>query len=177
VREIPLTKGYVALVDDEDYESLSRFKWYAEEDDGGKRVYAFRNVRDAVTRKRRTISMHRSILGTPPGMDTDHINKNSLDNRRGNLRVATRPQNASNTRTLKPARASPTSKYRGVSWTDRSPHWVAQIKMNGEHRSIGRFRNERTAAYAYDDAAYATFGEFATLNFARPQMPDFSKMQ
>jgi hypothetical protein len=93
MREIPLTKGYAALVSDEDYAELSRHKWHVS---GGKKPYAVRIING-----RQRVYMHRYLLGDPEGFLVDHIDGNSLNNQRENLRLATHEQNSCN-RTLKP---------------------------------------------------------------------------
>lgn len=97
MKEIPLTQGYVALVDDGDYEELSQFNWYANVQSDG-RVYA----RRMNNRTKRQVSMHRQIAGVP-GLVIDHINGNGLDNRRDNLRGVSPAENAQNI--TKPTRA------------------------------------------------------------------------
>jgi hypothetical protein len=103
---------------------------------------------------------HREIMDPPPGMVVDHANRDKLDNRRANLRVCTQSQNLYN------SAKSPggSSRYKGVSIVGRTGRWLAQIRIAGKQTHLGRFTNEADAAHAYDDAAKATFGEFALLN-------------
>lgn len=108
MKKIPLTKGQVALVDDEDYEMVSRYKWYTQ--DINKTLYAQRMIVTKGTGKRVTMFMHRLIMNTPQGMDTDHIDRNGLNNQKSNLRICTRTQNLLNRGMLK----SNTSGYKGV---------------------------------------------------------------
>jgi hypothetical protein len=150
VREIELTRGFVALVDDEDFGALSGQKWTASVRPG--RIYA----------QTRSVLMHRLILGNPAG-DVDHRNGNGLDNRRANLRVASRSLNNANSR----GRAG-TSRFKGVSWCRRDNRWQAGIQQNGQRKALGRFDTEVDAALAYDEAARSLFGEFARLNFPKP---------
>lgn len=103
MKQIPLTKGRFAIVDDEDFEELNRYKWYSDH-----KGYAARNS-PYVNGKRHVIWMHRVIAGTPAGMETDHINGIKNDNRRSNLRIATTVQNAMNRGLSK----NNTSGYRG----------------------------------------------------------------
>ena len=103
--------------------------------------------------------MHRVILNAPPGREVDHINRNGLDNRRSNLRLATHAQNEAN----KP----PRGEYKGAYWCKKSGRWRASIRVDGRLRHMGRFATREEAARVYDDAALEAFGEFAYLNFPR----------
>src|SRR4030066_2184242 len=112
MKEIKLTRGKVAIVDDEDYEWINQWKWHC-----NGQGYAERHC--DIPGKRTMIKMHRLILNTPNGMETDHINHNRLDNRKSNLRVRTRSQNAINT----PIRSSNTSGKKGVDWKKNVGKW------------------------------------------------------
>jgi len=153
---IALTQDRIARVDDEDWESLSQFKWQASL--GSSCIYAVRT--DCSARSRRTLLMHRVILSPPPDMEIDHINGDGLDNRRSNLRACTRSQNHMNMR----KRRGCSSTYKGVSWYKRGRNWQAHIKYQGIQYYLGRFDDEREAARAYNVAAQQHFGEFAQLN-------------
>lgn len=142
-RLIPLTKGQFAIVDDEDFEFLSQWKWYAMKQP--KTYYAARDVKRG---GRKTIWMHRVINGTPDDLLTDHINGDGLDNRRANLRSVTHQDNMINC--ARHVRGS--SKYRGVSWHVRQNCWVAQITVDRRNVYLGRFANEDAAYAAYLDA-------------------------
>jgi hypothetical protein len=159
---IELTRGYVALVDDEDAEWLRRFSWSAEVQkprrDGHRRVYARRAEWDG--KRQRYISMHRDIMGRPVGVQVDHINGDGLDNRRVNLRLATHAQNQFNQRSTRG-----TSRYKGVCWDARSSIWRAQIWTPGRRSiTLGYFDDELAAARAYDQAAIAARGAYAAIN-------------
>lgn len=153
MRQIPLTKGYSAIVDDEDYDFLMQWKWHVVV--GPKHVYAMRNSAP-VDGRRHHILMHRVLNDTPEGFDTDHANGNSLDNRRSNLRTATRTQNMWN---RAPNRRC-ASRHKGVSWHRQHRKWVAAIQVNGRRRHIGLFDDEDAAAAAYAARARKEFGDF-----------------
>lgn len=155
VKEIPLTQGMVALVDDGDYEELSKYKWWAEK--RGKhhiRYYARRKTH--VDGRRINEFMHCTIMGH---VGVDHKNGNGLDNRRENLRVATQAQNMANRR----SNANSASSYKGVKLVNR--RWRARIKPDGKPIHLGYFDTAEEAARAYDWAAKRIYGEFALLNF------------
>lgn len=104
--------------------------------------------------------MHRYLMGDPTGLEVDHINLDTLDNRRSNLRVATRSQNAANRR----RQSNNSSGYKGVSWNKERKKWHAYICVGRKHITLGRFNSIVQAARAYNDAALTFFGEYAKLN-------------
>lgn len=160
LREISLTKGYVTLVDESDYDQLIKRKWYASESGSSeKNVYAVSNgVRaDGSTFNLR---MHRLLLDPPKGLVVDHINGNTLDNRRANLRICTHRQNLSNTG----PRRRGSSRYKGVCWNRSIEKWTASICLHGVNQHLGHFANERDAAMAYNKAAVREHGSFGYLN-------------
>jgi len=152
---IPLTQGKFALVDDEDYERLSKFKWYYHNG------YAARLTYDTATKKRKLIFMHRLILNTPDGKYTDHRDGNELNNMKSNLRICSTSQNMQNQRPHQDG----TSVFKGVCWHKGKGKWLAYIKPEGKQKHLGYFKSETKAAFAYDEAAIALFGEFAKTNF------------
>lgn len=166
MKEIPLTQGKVALVDDEDYEYLNQFKWFAHNQRGC--WYAKRNDRSSKG-KRVMVAMHRLLLSVPLGFVTDHANGNGLDNRRGNLRVATYSGNARNSK----KRAINKSGYKGVVFHKAARQWVAAISAGDKTYHLGLFRTALDAAHAYDFKARELFGDFARLNFPdeAPHLP------
>jgi len=160
MKQIQLTKGKVAMVDDSDFEELNRFKWCAIEQKGVFR--AMRKCRCPFGGKYHAIYMHRQIMSTPCGMETDHRNGDSLNNRRSNLRICTHTQNLQNQR-RDPKKSS--SCFKGVHRTKLTGKWQAYITQNGKRIHLGHFNNEIEAAKTYDAKAKELFGEFACLNF------------
>lgn len=156
MKEIPLTRGYVAIVDDEDFEHLSQFKWYASGKPGN--VYAVRKPPMVNGKRGGNIGMHREIM---QAIGVDHKNGNTMDNRRENLRLATEQQNAANRRKT---RSKTSSQYIGVTWHVREKIWYAACC----NKFLGRFTSEHDAAVAFDVAARIEYGEFAKLNFPTP---------
>jgi HNH endonuclease/AP2 domain len=150
VRTILFDTGQVALVDDEDYDALSRYRWTLKRCRGN--VYA-----------QAVFVMHRFILGTPDGQ-IDHVDGDGLNNQRSNLRLATAAQNAQNRRT----RSDNGSGYKGV--TQSRSHgrpidrWIARIGT-GKRSYLGSFSTPEDAAIAYDEAARSAYGDFARTNF------------
>lgn len=142
MKKIPLSQGQYALVDDADYLSLSKFKWFALK--YRKHFYAGRSA--TINGKHFTLFMHRLIINTPPGFHTDHINHNGLDNRRRNLRIATPRENGMNRRGLQ---SNNTSGFTGVSWFEQRRKWRVRTTINGKQILIGFFDNKRNAAEAY----------------------------
>ena len=161
MKEIPLTQGYVALVDDEDYELVSQYKWLVIPKSYTN--YASRTIK--LQDKPTSQAMHRLIMGLEHGdkRQIDHINHNGLDNRRNNLRIVTCQENQFNTK----KREGGLSKYKGVALDRYNEKWHANITLNEITISIGRFDNEIDAAKMYDRVALREFGEFACTNFPR----------
>lgn len=153
MKEIPLTKGYIAIVDDEDHAFLSQWRWHV--CIGPKHVYAMRNSAPS-NGKRHHIMMHRELCPVADGYEVDHINGNSLDNRRDNLRPVTRSQNMWN----RAPNINGKSRYKGVCWHKQHQKWIASIQVNKRKYHIGLFTSEDDAGRAYAERAALEFGEY-----------------
>lgn len=156
-KQIPLTQGKFAIVDDEDYEWLSQHGWHTTKD--RKTYYAVRWSSKKGGRRNHRIWMHREIMKPLANMQIDHVNHNGLDNRKKNLRICTHSDNQHN-RKPQPGKSS---KHKGVTWHQKG--WQVAITHNGKSIYIGRFHNELEAAKAYDAKAKELFGGFAKTNF------------
>lgn len=142
-------------MDPDDHGPCSRHTWRLSSDG-----YAVRS--ETRGGSKRTIYLHREVAGTPPGMLTDHINGDRLDNRRSNLRVATRSQNGANSADR--PRQSP---FRGVYPHKPTGRWIAQASDGGRPQHLGIFDTPEEAAAAYDSAATQRWGDYARTNLAR----------
>jgi hypothetical protein len=160
-RAILLTKGKIAIVDAEDHERLARYSWYAIYHKSSDMYYAARN--DRSIGEKICVLMHREILGL--GKDDkrlgDHIDRNSLNNRRLNLRAASKSLNSYNCKEY----SNNTSRYRGVVWDGQRGLWLSKITVLGCTKNLGRFSDPIEAAMAFDRAATLYRGNTATLNF------------
>lgn len=169
MKEIPLTQGKIALVDDEDFERLSQWKWHARKTTQG--MYAAR------TEGNQKIFMHNELIFVDAGKEVDHKDGDGLNNQKGNLRPATHVQNTWNSKRRSDnssgfkgvGRWSVTSTVRGKKYT--YTYWRARIRLPGSKNGIviGYFSDKEVAARAYDVAALKHFGEFAKLNFPNKQ--------
>ncbi len=168
MKAITLSNGMVTLVDDEDYATLSVFRWSATKRGAGL-YHVCRS--EGGRQNQRTIYMHRAIMAPPEGMLVDHADRDGLNNQRSNLRIATRTQNQQNQRR---SSATKSSSYRGVTFFRSRNKWCAQIRADRgygvgvKHINLGYFDDEESAAHRYDEAAVLYFGEFASLNFKAP---------
>jgi hypothetical protein len=160
MKEIPLSQGQMARVDDADYELVQSYRWHATWNAGGQTFYALTFING------RHVSMHRLILGALVGQEVDHADHNGLHNERNNIRLCTGSQNKGNRRK---AVRSKSSRFKGVSWHKDHHKWEARIRDGGAQRFLGHFADEVKAAIVYDQAARKYFGDFALTNFPEVQ--------
>lgn len=147
---LPLTNGGYALCSEDDFDALSKHKWFHVMD--GNQIYAARSGSSG-----KLIRMHSEVVGY---LGADHKNGDGLDNRRCNLRAATVQQNQMNRGKFTAAYST----FKGVTWHKRDRRWISRIKVNGIRIQLGSFVNEIDAAKAYNNAAKNHFGEFARVN-------------
>ena len=159
VKYIELSKGKRALVDDEDFEYLSQFNWFV-----SSAGYAVRNETVAKYKRRSTL-MHRDVLNAKKGLSIDHINGDTLDNRKENLRECTHAQNLKNQK----IRSTNTSGYTGVHLVKRRNTWAAKLRMDGRDYCLGEFPDKHDAARMYNFWAADMFGEYARLNVIKEE--------
>lgn len=158
-RRVRLRPDKYAIVEPRDFEEISKYMWCAK---SNRRAYVA--VRFVIGNNcGPTVYMHRQLLNPPKDKLVDHINRNPLDNRRANLRPATKSQNNMN----RCGRRGTSSKYKGVSWYKAKKCWRAMIQTEKKNIFLGYFESEVEAAMVYDEAARKYHGEFAYQNFGR----------
>lgn len=156
-KPISLVNGCVAIVDDDDFDSLSAFEWWTNSPNNGHKTYARARING------RHVMMHQMLVSAPDGFEVDHRDGNGLNNQRGNLRIATREQNARNRRKMSQLTHPTSSRFKGV-FLHRRDGWVAQLTISD--RKVTKCRKTQlAAAREYDALAVQHFGEFARLNF------------
>lgn len=161
MKKISLTQGKFALIDDDDFEMINLFKWCAHK--AHKAYYAVAVHRDE-DRKQRLILMHRLIMNASKGTIVDHINHDTLDNRKSNLRFCTHSQNIRNQRIQSRKKSS---KYKGVTLVKSNGRWASYIKVKNKRIGLGYYENEIDAARAYNKAALKYHKEFAVINILK----------
>lgn len=155
MKKIKLTQGKYAIVDNEDFENLNQHKWYFHKAGYALRTcHKPRNVKKQETFK---VYMHHEIMGKHINKDIDHIDGNSLNNKKNNLRIVTHLQNTMNR--WKPKRET-SSQYKGVYYNKRDKGYYARLAS----KCVGFFKDEKLAAQAYNIKALELFGQFALLN-------------
>jgi hypothetical protein len=153
--EIQLTRGQVCLIDAVDWDVVRSYRWSFHRC----RTKTYAKTSEPLTN--RTIYMHRFLLGEPDGVEVDHVAGAGLDNRRSNLRLSSALQNQQN----RAKRGGVSSRFKGVTFNRQTGRWRANITEGGKQHFLGSFDREEDAASAYDQAAVASFGEFARPNF------------
>ena len=153
VAYVPLTKGYEAIIDVADVHLVAGFNWCARVDK--RTVYAMRG--DCSGPKTVTLFLHHAIMGRPQGMEIDHADCNGLNNRRDNLRVATKGQNQHNRR----IDVDNTSGFKGVSWHPASGKWMARISCGGKERYLGVYDRAEDAAARVSKERTSLHGHFS----------------
>lgn len=156
MKEIKLTQGQVALVDDEDYEWLSQYTWSAHWDDKLKKYYASTHVKTE-DGKFPTRKMHRLIMGNPKGKVVDHGDHDALNNQRYNLRVCTYSDNACNRK----VQSNNTSGHAGVHFHTNTGKYQASITLRGKRFYLGLFSSYEEALSCRIAAESEMFGEFS----------------
>lgn len=156
---IPLTQGQYAIVSDDDYEELNKFKWFAHWNKGTKSFYAERRLPKNELGISVHESMHRYIMDSPNGMHVDHTDRNTLDNRRCNLRICTISQNNMNRKKS----SNNSSGYKGVYWNKIASKWRSHITINKKSIHLGYFHNKEEAHAAYCAASKKYHGEFGCI--------------
>ena len=156
-QEISLTRGLVAIVDVEDFEYLSQWKWFALTNKGS--YYAA--LKCNASSPAHTHCEHRLLLIIPKNKECDHKDGDGLNNRRSNLRISTHQQNLCNQRNQRKPNSSP---YKGVSWRKDIGKWAAYFNKNGRRTHLGVFIDEWEAALAYNAVAIEYYGDFAYPN-------------
>lgn len=158
VATITTKRGHVVLIDAIDLDLVNQYHWTTSFS-GRDTTYAVAYIR--INQRSQPVFMHRLLTDAPKGLCVDHINRNGLDNRRGNLRLASNSQNQANRRLGR----NNTSGFRGVYFSIERQKWQSRIVVNQKGIELGRFEDIKDAARAYDRAAIAAFGSYASLNF------------
>lgn len=149
MKKIILTKGKVALVDDEDFEYLNHWKWQANKS---------KNTWYAI--KSHGGKMHQLIINIPNGFEIDHKDRNGLNNQKSNLRIATRAQNNAN----QILRSDNRSGLKSVCWHKRIKKWQVRLQVNGKRFHLGYFNDKNEAAKIYNTKAKELLGDFVFIN-------------
>lgn len=167
---IPLTRGLVTVISPQDVDYVAAHKWLAQSASQGRFYVCRADYENPPPGKRRAyLLLHRELLQAPPHLVVDHINGDSLDNRRENLRLCTISQNAFNKRKQNHGKLS---KYKGVAFVqylNRKNPWMAFISVSGKRTYLGYFPSESAAALAYNNAAIKLHKDFAHINIITPE--------
>lgn len=150
MKTIPLTQNKIALVSDEDFEELSKYKWHLH-------TTKFGDYARTSNPKR---YMHTFLMNPGHGYEVDHQDGDGLNNQRSNMRICTSSQNKANQK----VRSDNVSGFKGVSWDKSREKWLAQTHYKGKYKYIGRFANKLEAVNAYNTTVIELFGDFAKVN-------------
>lgn len=161
---IPLSRGFFAIVDVADLPLVAGYSWWAKIN--GNTVYAAADIQHGPGKRERLL-MHRVIMNASRGEMVDHIDGNGLNNRRANLRIATKSQNMMNSR----VRRDSSSGYRGVTFCRFTGRWQANIKAKGKRIFLGRYDTPEEASEVYQKAAEKYFGEFRRVDSMGQRRP------
>lgn len=153
--QIPLTQGFFSLVDKDDFYKFSTKRWYADKI----RNYIMAVRTEGYGKNKKTVYLHRLIMSCPKGLFVDHINHDTLDNRKSNLRICTVAENTRNS--VKSSRNS--SGYKGVSWNSKNKNWRVQINVDNRHIEVGSFKDKVEASKAYLQASKQYHRQFSHL--------------
>lgn len=151
--QVPISRGYFVTIDREDYERVTQFKWTALPTRWT--VYARRNVK-GTNGKQHSLYLHRFLMGDPEGLEVDHKDGNGLDNRKANLRIANKSQQACNTKKQKRNKSG----FKGVGWAKRNQKWQAYIGIDRKFIHLGYFNSKEEAAAARKSAAILLHKDF-----------------
>jgi hypothetical protein len=143
------------LIDDEDFILFNKYNWNIWYDKSTKGFYCINSRKN-----KSTLRLHRYLVNCPDGFEVDHINHNTLDNRRRNLRICSKAENQRNQR----LKDNNTSGFKGVYWKKQDKKYVSQITLDGKRLHIGYYKTAKEAAFHYNHYANILFGEFACLN-------------
>ena len=147
-----------AIIDEQDFQTVNQYRWCVAPN--GKTIYAYAYC----SLRKKSISMHRLIMGFPSGKEIDHIDHDGLNNSRSNLRACSHAQNTQNRR----ATNKRNSIYKGVFFRNHCPNgnpWYANVWVDGKNIHLGPFASEIEAAKAYDKRIRETRGDYAFTNF------------
>jgi len=149
--KISINQGKVIIIDDDDFDRISKYHWI---------VCKTGYVKTVVNYE--TIILHRFIMNAKKGQQLDHVNGDTLDNRKENLRFCSTSQNLANRKRFINNRSG----YKGVDWRPIEKKFRARLSINKRAIHLGYFSDPKDAAFAYDRAAKEYFGSFARINFA-----------
>lgn len=161
---IVIISGKECIIDDSDLQIINGKRWIVTSCNG--KQYVRFNYSDTIDGKRKQIHLylHRHLLSAPKGMEVDHINGNTLDNRRSNLRVCTHRENIRNKKTPSHNKSG----YKGVSYSARYKKYMVCIKMNGKTLHLGGFADPKEGYEVYKAKALELFGEYANFGSVSP---------